>query len=62
VSRGRAAQLARFKIEHPLWTVRREPDGSYVAVRATTVIAATTLERLAVLIGRSEPDQDSGGE
>ncbi len=62
MSRGRAAALARFKREHPLWTVRREEDDTYLATRGTTMIAATSLERLAVLIGRAEPAQDDGGE
>ena len=54
--RGRAADLARFMVAHPMWNVTRSEDPvCFVGRRGKLVIAAGSLERLALLIHRAEP-------
>ena len=63
MSRGRAADLARFKVAHPMWDVSRNEDPvCYVARRGKLVIASASLERLALLIHRAGPAQADRGD
>jgi hypothetical protein len=56
VNRAAVADLARFKIGHPLWTVTRAgPDlRGYTARRGGVVLCAATLGELAQRIGETE--------
>jgi hypothetical protein len=57
VNRGKAGELAAFRRDHPGWKAWRQPDGSYLALRGTTLVAAWSLERLGLLISRAVPDR-----
>jgi hypothetical protein len=50
------AELAAFKIEHPVWTVIRAGTGlrSFEASRAGVIVRGATLGELAQRIGEAE--------
>jgi hypothetical protein len=61
MSRCPAADLARFRLAHPLWEVRRDDDG-FTARRGGVIIAARTLTRLAGKIRWARRQGLTGGD